>query len=533
MKNPAKLIFIVSAMLLTIMTYVPARAQVSIVPQPQSVRLQRGSVSIPASPRVYVDKKARLPKGYLQGRFSDVGITATQVSKPAEADIAITLGKGSGKPEGYVIRTSAEGGPAVTAIADDRNGALYSIESILQLLKSDGGKLTAPVVTITDWPQYHWRSFMLDVSRHFFTTDVVKTLIDEMVRLKLNTFHWHLTDDPGWRMEIKGYPKLTGIGAQSDYDCMFKGPEEWAKHHQGPCYYTQKELKDVVNYCAERGIQVIPEIEVPGHCYAATRAYPELLPNTPSAKDTSIYDVTTPAYDKFIRTVLTQVAKVFPSKIIHIGGDEANYSAWKNDPKIGEYMKAHGLKTYTDLQLYAINNIQKFLARKGVKIIGWNEITGDNVHNEAGRAANQAVKLDTSAIVQFWAGADTLIRKAIHEGYKVVNSDCLYTYLCWDWTLQKTYAFDPCPETLTEEEGRSILGSGSQMWGELIPQVKDLYHQVFPRLGALAECGWTKRDNKNYADFVRRIAPMEQLWKRKGYFTGQASYSPGINEAKK
>ena len=135
MKNPAKLIFIASAMLLTIMTYVPARAQVSIVPQPQSVRLQRGSVSIPASPRVYVDKKARLPKGYLQGRFSDVGITATQVSKPAEADIAITLGKGSGQPEGYVIRTSAEGGPAVTAVADDRNGALYSIESILQLVK--------------------------------------------------------------------------------------------------------------------------------------------------------------------------------------------------------------------------------------------------------------------------------------------------------------------------------------------------------------------------------------------------------------
>lgn len=513
-------------------------AQITIVPQPQEVKLQAGKASVSANPKVYLDKKAKITASYLSAQFKEAGITPVMVNNAAQADIAISMGKASGHKEGYKLEVSDKKKPAITATADDRSGAVYAIESIRQMLKNEGGKFTANVCTITDWPEFGWRAYMLDESRHFHGMAMVKRMVNEMVRLKMNTFHWHLVDDPGWRIEIKGYPKLTSEGSLSDFSHHFQGAEKWKEAYpdRERSYYTQAEIKEIVNYCAERGIRVIPEIEVPGHCYAATHVYPELLAKGDNDTDPAIYDVVAPEFKKFIETTLTQVVKLFPSKIVHIGGDEANYSRWSKNERIKKFMKDHGLKTYPDMQLYTINSLQKFLDKKGVKLIGWNEITGDNVHGEANHGENSALTLEKGTLVQFWDGSTDLAKKAIKKGFNLVNSNRLYTYLDYGYptiSLDHAYSFNPYFDDLTPEQNAKILGLGCQMWGEWTPTDARVYFQTFPRLAAYAECGWTKVENKNYADFVRRMSPIEKIWQGKGYFTGQPSYSMGTPEAAK
>ena len=523
----------IAAAVAAVLAVLPASrvaAQVTIVPQPQLVRLQNGKATLPASPKVYVDKKAKVTSAYLTERFNEYGITPQFVKSAAKADIALSLGKGSGQKEGYTLAIAENCTPAVKAVGDDRNGVLYAVESICQMLKKENGNLTATACDITDWPEFGWRAYMLDESRHFQGMAMVKRLVNEMLRLKMNTFHWHLVDDPGWRIEIKRYPKLTEEGSLSDCTHWFPGADKWEEAYpgRGRAYYTQDEIREVVRYCAERGIRVIPEIEVPGHCYAATHVYPELLAQGDNDTDPAIYDVTAPEFKKFIETTLSQVIKLFPSKIVHIGGDEANYSRWMKNGKIKEFMKEHGLETYPDMQLYTINSLQKFLEKKGVKLIGWNEITGDNVHEEAGHGEGSSVSLDPDALVQFWDGSPELAKKAIRKGFQLVNSDRFYTYLDYPYeliSLEHAYSFNPLFEGLTDEENSRVLGTGCQMWGERTPTAERLYFQTFPRLAACAECGWTKNGNKNYDDFVRRVAPIEKIWKEKGFFTGQPGYS--------
>lgn len=516
-------------------------AQITIVPQPREVRLNPGTISISANPKIYIDTKAKITSDYISAQFGEMGITPVFVKKAQQADMAITLNaKEVSHNEGYILTVSDKATPAISAVARTRSGAIYAIETIRQLLKKTDGNYTAAVCTISDWPEFGFRSFMLDESRHFHGKEMVKRMLNEMVRLKMNTFHWHLVDDPGWRIEIKGYPKLTEEGSLSDFSHWFPGKEEWQKIYPGRerSYYTQNEIKEIVEYAAERGIRIIPEIEVPAHCTAATRVYPELQTKRDDGKDEgyALYNVISPEYEKFIHTVLDQVCKLFPSKIVHIGGDEASYARWENNSAIKAFMKEHGLHTYADMQLYAINELAGYLEKKGVKIIGWNEITGDNVHNEANREENSAVQLKPGTLVQFWDGSTEFAKKAIAKGYQVVNSNRLYTYLDYDYNsipVDHAYSFNPYFDGLTGEQKAKVLGCGCQMWGERTPTAQRIYFQTFPRIGAYAECGWTPDRLKNYADFVRRVTPIEQLWKQKGFFVGQPSFSMGKTEEPK
>lgn len=516
-------------------------AQVTIVPQPRQVRLTPGKATVPASPKVYIDKKSKVSNDYVALQLKELGLTPTFVKKRAQADIAIELNaKAVGHAEGYELTVTDKSSPAISAVVNDHSGAVYAVETIRQLLKSDNGAYTAAVCKISDWPEYGWRSLLFDESRHFHGTAMVKRLLDEMVRLKMNTLHWHLVDDPGWRLEIKGYPKLTEVGSLSDFSHWFPGSEEWKKIYpdRERSYYTQDEVRDIVAYAAERGIRILPEIEVPAHCMAATKAYPELLTPVDKGNDNlpALYNVISPKYEKFIHDVLDQVIKLFDAKVIHIGGDEANYARWDNNADIKAFMKEHGLKTYPDMQLYAINEISKYLEKKGVKMIGWNEITGDNIRNEAGRGESSAVQLKPGTLVQFWDGSTEFAKKAIAKGYEVVNSNRLFTYIDYSYDaipLTHAYSFNPCFDGLTEEQKTKVLGCGCQMWGEGTPTDQRVYFQTFPRLAAYAEAGWTPNDLKNYADFVRRIAPIEQVWKQKGYLVGQPSYSMGKTEEPK
>ena len=438
------------------------------------------------------------------------------------------------RPEGYRLKVTRRG---IDLTALDSAGLFYGRQTLCLLATAQG----IPCVEIIDNPCFGYRGIHLDVSRHFFPVETIFRLLDEMARYKLNKFHFHLADNGGWRIRIDAYPLLTRLGAfrtESDwlewwsYGDRHYVPEDTPGAYGG--YYTKEEIRRIVAYAAERFIEVIPEIEFPGHSDEVFAAYPELCCSG-RAYTSGEFCVGNPLSLKFMDEVLTEVLELFPSKYIHIGGDEANYSRWDNNAKIKAFMKEHGLHTYPDMQLYAINEISKYLDKKGVKMIGWNEITGDNIRNEAGRGENSAIQLKPGTLVQFWDGSTEFAKKAIAKGYEVVNSNRLFTYIDYSYEsipLTRAYSFNPYFDGLTDEQKTKVLGCGCQMWGEA-PTDKRIYFQTFPRLAAYAEAGWTPNDLKNYADFVRRITPIEQTWKQKGYFVGQPSFTMGKTEEPK
>ena len=343
MKSKTKILAAILCAAVSAFPFAGSVAQITIVPQPRQVRLNPGKATLPANPKVYIDSKAKISADYVTAQLKETGLTPVLVKKASQADIAITLNaKEATHAEGYELNVTDKGTPAITATAHDRSGAVYALETIRQLLKKEGNGFSAAVCKISDWPEFGWRSMLLDESRHFHGSAMVKRLLDEMVRLKMNTFHWHLVDDPGWRLEIKGYPKLTEVGSLSDFNHWFPGAEEWKKIYpeRERSYYTQDEIREIVEYAAERGIRILPEIEVPAHCTAATKAYPELLTPVDNGNENlpALYNVISPEYEKFIHDVLDQVIKLFDAKVIHIGGDEANYSRWDNNAKIKAFM---------------------------------------------------------------------------------------------------------------------------------------------------------------------------------------------------
>jgi hexosaminidase len=273
---------------------------------------------------------------------------------------------------------------------------------------------------------------------------------------------------------------------------------------------------------------IIPEIEVPGHASASIYAYPWLgassrITGKPVYGD--LYQVADPKVEGFLHDVLDEIVSLFPGKIIHIGGDEANYKHWKNSVEINAFMKANKIPTYTDLQVWAINRMSKYISSKGYRMIGWNEITGDNIRGEAHVEASQSEKLAPGTIVQFWDGEVSLINKAIEKGYEVVNSNRFFTYLDYPYnvtSMEKAYSFNPVPEGIAEKDRNKILGLGAQMWGEVTPDESWIDYFTFPRLAVFAENGWVNPAKKqSYKEFRERFVPIENIWKEKGYIKKQ------------
>ncbi len=410
----------------------------------------------------------------------------------------------------------------VTISAKEDAGAFYALQTIRQLLpnaiegsaKEEGISWNIPAVEIKDNPRFSYRGMHLDVGRHFFPVATVKRFLDLMAYHKLNRFHWHLTEDQGWRIEIKKYPKLTEVGAYrnetlvghyNDQPHQFDG-----KRYGG--FYTQEEVKEVVEYAAERFITVIPEIEMPGHSLAAIAAYPEL-----GCTDNQ-YEVGTKwgIYDKvycpteqtfqFLEDVLTEVMELFPSQYIHIGGDECPKTQWKASAFCQHLMKQEGLKNENELQSYFIKRIEKFLNENGRNIIGWDEIL------EGGLAPN--------ATVMSWRGIEGGIEaaKAGHNVIMTPTSHCYFDYYQSDHPdeplaiggflpLEKVYHYEPIPEALTKEESVYVLGTQANLWTEYIPTEDKLEYMAFPRLSALSEVAWSAQENRNFKDFVGRLSP--------------------------
>lgn len=392
------------------------------------------------------------------------------------------------------------------------DGIMRGIYSLIQLIPADEKNKKIRGMEITDEPKFQYRGMHLDVCRHFFTKEEVKRYIDFLALYKMNYFHWHLTDDQGWRIEIKKYPKLTEIGAFRNGTLIGhagKKPKEFDDIRYGG-FYTQEDIKEIVAYANERKITVIPEIEMPGHSLAAITSYPELsCTGGPFevAKEWCVFEdvfCTKEETFKFLEDVLSEVVELFPSRYIHIGGDECPKDRWKNCPLCQKRIKDENLKDENELQSYFVTRIEKFLNSKGKTIIGWDEIL------EGGLAPN--------AVVMSWRGTEGGIEAAKMNHYVIMTpvSHCYFDYYQGNketeplaiggfTPVEKVYAFNPVPEILNDEEKNFILGAQGNLWTEYIPSFSHVEYMVFPRICALSEVVWSYPEERNFDNFKSRL----------------------------
>lgn len=474
---------------------------ITVIPRPLRIETGEGVFAIHPGTSIVVDSNleeaGRVGK-YLAGVLSaptgfDIGIaenagTDCIILTTSDADPGLGT-------EGYELTVNRN---SVVVRAHGPAGLFYGVQTIRQLLPAaveyrkpaENTQWTIPCLRIEDKPRYSWRGLMLDVCRHFMPVESVKRFIDLMAMFKLNTFHWHLTEDQGWRIEIKKYPRLTETGSRRIED---------GKPYGG--FYTQDEICDVVQYAEERSITVVPEIELPGHAMAALAAYPEYsctggpfsVPATWGVFQ-DVYCAGNDAAFSFIEDILGEVFDLFPSKFIHIGGDECPKDRWKTCPKCQERIKAEGLTDEHELQSYFIRRIEKFLNSNGRRLIGWDEIL------EGGLAPN--------ATVMSWRGVDGGIAAA-RQGHDVVmspTSHCYFDYPYDSISTEKVYSYEPVPEELTEEEAAHILGAQANIWTECIPDQSRVDYMTFPRALALSEVVWTSAELRDWNCFEQRLA---------------------------
>jgi len=423
--------------------------------------------------------------------------------------------------ESYRLDVSPQ---AIVVQASDSAGAFYALETVKQLLPPDiyreaevrSVSWSVPAVHIEDAPRFSWRGSHMDVGRHFQPKAFVKKYIDLLARHKLNRFHWHLTEDQGWRIEIKQYPRLTEVGSCRDNTLVGSHTDNPAKQvfdgrkHCG--FYTQDDIREVVAYAAERMVTVVPEIEMPGHAQAAVYAYPFLastkdsIPGLRRIWGVSPYIINpSDSSVAFMQNVLTEVMALFPSPWIHIGGDEAVKDQWKANPEIQARIKSLGLKDEHEMQSWFIRQMDTFLTKRGRRLIGWDEIL------EGGLAEG--------ATVMSWRGMAGGI-DAAKQGHDVVMAPGSHTYfdhyqskdqaseplaIGGFTNVEKVYGFEPVPDSLTPAQAKHILGAQSQLWTEYIPNPRQLEYMAYPRLTALSEAVWSAKTRRDYGNFMQRL----------------------------
>ncbi len=502
----------------------------NIVPKPVMVNAHpSGSFSLHKNSQIVAEPALSQQATYLQEQIQQQCGTFLHVStgenkNSLSSAIILSLDSSMTHAEMYQLYTRKTN---IYITGKDIPGIVHGIQSLLQLFPI--GK--APVldaVSITDYPKFAYRGMHLDVSRHLFPVSYIKKYINYLAFHKFNTFHWHLTDDQGWRIEIKSYPKLTSVGAWRNATLIgyfFDMPVRYDSTRYGG-FYTQNEVKEVIAYAAVRGIHIVPEIDIPGHCRAVIAAYPELS-TTP---DTTREVATTwgmfnrqnnvlapnPQTFAFLKTVFDEVADLFPYKYIHLGGDECSKIWWKRSATTQDFIRQHQLKDETALQTYFINEVTGYLRAKGKSVIGWDEILES--------------ALDSSAIIMSWRGEKGGIKAAGQQHYVVMTQDnvCYFNkYQTKDKTVDKlnipgyipldlVYNYNPIPRELSDARlSRYVLGAQANVWTEYIPDTQQLEYMLFPRMTALSEVLWSSAP-KDFDDFKRRlkttIIPRYALW---------------------
>ncbi len=434
--------------------------------------------------------------------------------------------------EGYQLHSNGDG---VTVQAATEAGLFYGAATVSQLLTAGNGG-TLPALRIEDAPRFSWRGLMLDSARHFQSLDEIKHVLDAMAEQKLNTFHWHLTDDQGWRMEIKRYPRLTAVGS-----CRIPagdGGRDPATGAERPyCgFYTQDQIREVIAYAAARHIQVIPEIDVPGHATAAIAAYPELGTLDTPLKPLSEWGVFPNLFNTeestltFLENVLEEVITLFPAKYVHVGGDEAVKDQWEASARVQARMRQVGAGDEMEMQSHLIKRLEKFLEQHDRRLIGWDEIL------EGG--------LPPEATVMSWRGTEGGL-KAASEGHDVVMSPVTDMYMDYLQTnsgneppgrpasipLERVYGFEPVPGALAADKQHHILGLQANMFTEHTRSYARLQHNLFPRLAAVAETGWSPRGRRDYADFLARLPTQLQRWQAMGIAYAQTPFQVELDSS--
>ena len=509
----------------------PLPHSVAVIPRPASFTVQEGSFRIGAETRLYLDDGGvgAEAEAQLLGRVLALhtGLTGNprpvQGGSPPASGILIRLREdeaGTLGPEGYALDVTPR---MLTLNAATRAGLFYGIQTVLQLLPPSSldsttslGPLDIPCVSILDQPRFRYRGMHLDVSRHFFPVWFVKRYIDLLAFHKMNVFHWHLTDDNGWRIEVPRYPLLTEISAwrvdRTGITWREREPQQEGEIPTYGGYYTQEEIREVVAYAQERHVLVIPELEMPGHTSEVLAAYPHLsCTGGPFTVATGVYwpnvDIFCAGNDSvfvFIEEVLDDVMKLFPGPYVHIGGDEADKRRWRECEKCQARIRTEGLRDEDELQSYFIKRIERVLTAGGKRLIGWDEIL------EGG--------LPPRATVMSWRGVEGGI-DAARQGHDVIMtpvSHCYFDYYQGDpefepeaiggfTTLKEVYSFEPLPSELSSEEARHILGAQGNVWTEYIPTPSHAEYMSLPRMAALAEVVWTPRKERAWADFRKRL----------------------------
>ena len=547
-----KLIFAAVFMLIAWNGFCQYSGTLSIIPEPVSIKETKGFFILP-------DKVSLLrPDGvenditvrFLQEKLSTATGASFTVKKTGAASIQLLLNQVKddllGK-EGYSLVVTQK---SIIIRANTPAGLYYGAQSLVQLFpveieKKDNLNPTVwqiPTVEITDYPRLEWRGLMFDVVRHFFTVDEVKRFIDQMSRYKYNMLHWHLTDDEGWRIEIKSLPKLTEIGAwrvdrTGNFGTFSEPLPEEPKTYGG--FYTQEEIRDIVKYAQERFVQIMPEVDVPGHSMAAIAAYPELAstddaknyfvragepiidwsakPRHTAMKDNNLSPAKEVVYE-FMDKVLTEVADLFPFEYIHMGGDEATYNFWEASADVAELMKRENLKNMAEVQSYFGHRVEKIVQSKGKKMMGWDEILEGGIS-------------PTTALMS-WRGMEHGI-EASKSGHYVVMSPTQYVYIDYmqgdlateapvysSLRLNQTYKFNPLPEGANAD---FVLGGQANLWTEQIYNYRQVEYMLWPRGFAVAESLWSPESKKDWTKFVSKT---ENHFKRYDY--AEIKYSPAI-----
>jgi hexosaminidase len=485
----------------------------ALIPWPAELRRAHGEFTLDentviAAPGALYGEACLLAAPLRQATGFALPVVVAPPGEPAAGTILFRLAASDGVPsgEGYRLAVSPSG-IVIEAVA--AAGCFYGSRTLLQLLPpeaaagrrppvGDAVRWTVPCVEIRDAPRFPWRAFMLDEARHFHGLAAVKRYVDQLAALKMNVLHWHLTDEQGWRLEIKRYPRLTGVGALSPGsgmgDIAANAATGITRYH-----YTQEEARELVEYAARRHVRVVPEIEMPGHAGAALRAYPEW-------SAAGVFDATQPAVREALTNILDEVLAIFPSSVIHTGGDEVNFKAWETAPSVRAAMEARGLKEAGPLQAEFTQFMTVQLAARGRRMLYWAD-------------AREQIPEDRRAILQYWRGDPALMGEAIGRGYDLVNSDNDLTYLDYSHArlpLRQAYDFEPVPAGLEPALHRHVLGLGCQSWGEFTPTLFRRDYQVFPRIAAHAEVGWSPKEGKDYAAFLQRLKGQEARWDLEG-----------------
>lgn len=511
-------------------------ANYQVIPLPQEVSLTQGNpfklngnvlIAYPEN-NALLQRNAEFLSEYIR-QSTGYAPKTKAIAAGEQVKNAITLGLDPdiANKEGYVLTTTPEG---ISINGQTENGVFYGIQTLRKSIPAEakGATILIPAGEIKDEPRFSYRGMHLDVGRHFFPIEFIKKYIDLLALHNMNTFHWHLTEDQGWRIEIKKYPKLTEIGSQRSRTVIGRNTQEYDNTPYGG-FYTQEEAKEIVKYAQERYITVIPEVDLPGHMLAALAAYPEMGctggPYEVCPRWGVFEDVLCIGNDKtmqFLEDVMSEIIEIFPSEYVHIGGDEAPRDRWKECPKCQARIKAEGLKadknhTAEDrLQSYCMTRIEKFLNSKGRRIIGWDEILEGDV------APN--------ATVMSWRGASGGI-KAAQMGHDVIMTPNTYCYFDYYQTadtkdeplgiggyvpIEKVYSLDPTFD-LNEEQKKHIIGAQANLWTEYIATTEHVEYMVLPRMAALAEVQWTQPEKKNFKDFTTRLASLMKFYQRDGF----------------